>query len=93
MNYQDFKKLILPYDCINLPEKIIQPEFSNLTNKTKSLIINFFNTLLNVEKQLDILKMNYYYKTNFSPYEEFIQLRVFNYEVMIKRQNLLIISC
>ena len=75
MNYQDFKKLILPYDCINLPEKIIQPEFSNLTNKTKSLIINFFYTLLNVEKQLDILKMNYYYKTNFSPYEEFIQLR------------------
>ena len=75
MNYQDFKKLILPYDCINLPEKIIQPEFSNLTNKTKSLIINFFHTLLNVEKQLDILKMNYYYKTNFSPYEEFIQLR------------------
>ena len=75
MNYQDFKKLILPYDCLNLPEKIIQPEFTKLTNKTKSLIINFFQTLLYVEKQLDTLKMNYFYKTNFSPYEEFIQLR------------------
>ena len=75
INYQDFKKLILPYDCINSPEKIIQPEFNNLTNKTKSLMINFFQILLNVEKQIDILRMNYFYKRNFSPYEEFIQLR------------------
>ena len=75
MNYQEFKKLILPYDCINLPEKIIQPEFSNLSNKTKSLIINFFQTLFNIEKQIDNLRMNYFYKRDFSPYEEFIQLR------------------
>ena len=75
MNYQDFKKLILPYDCINLPEKIIQPELCNLTNKTKSLINNFFQTLFNVEKQIDVLRMNYFYKRDFSPYEEFIKLR------------------
>ena len=75
INYQDFKKLILPYDCINLPEKTIQPELSNLTNRTKSLINNFFQTLFFVEKQIDILRMNYFYKKDFSPYEEFIQLR------------------
>ena len=38
-------------------------------------MINFFQILLNVEKQIDILRMNYFYKRNFSPYEEFIQLR------------------
>ena len=75
ITYQDFKKLILPYDCINLPEKVIQPELSNLTNKTKSLIHNFFQTLFFVEKKIDILRMNYFYKKDFSPYEEFIQLR------------------
>ena len=67
--------MILPYDCINLPEKTIQPELSNLTNRTKSLINNFFQTLFFVEKQIDILRMNYFYKKDFSPYEEFIQLR------------------
>ena len=76
MNYVDFKKLILPYDCINEPEKMIQPEMNNLTNKTKSLIINFFQTLFFVEKQIDNLRMNYFYKRDFSPYEEFIQLRL-----------------
>jgi len=75
MNYQDFKKMILPYDCLNLPEKTIQPELNNLTNMTKSLIINFFHVLFFVEKQIDTLRMNYFYKKNFSPYEEFIQLR------------------
>ena len=75
ITYQDFKKLILPYDCINLPEKVIQPELSNLTNKTKSLIHNFFQTLFFVEKNIDVLRMNYFYKKDFSPYEEFIQLR------------------
>ena len=75
MNYQDFKKMILPYDCLNLPEKTIQPELNNLTNMTKSLIINFFRVLFFVEKQIDTLRMNYFYKKNFSPYEEFIQLR------------------
>ena len=75
MNYDDFKKLILPYDCINLPEKIIQPEISNISNKTKSLIINFFQTLFFAEKQIDNLRMNYFYKRDFSPFEEFIQLR------------------
>ena len=75
MNYEDFKKLVLPYDCINLPEKMIQPDVNNLTNKTKSLIINFFQTLFYVEKQIDNLRMNYFYKRDFSPYEEFIQLR------------------
>ena len=75
INYNDFKKMILPYDCFNLPEKIIQPELSSLTNMTKSLIINFFRVLFYVEKQIDILRMNYFYKKDFSPYEEFIQLR------------------
>ena len=78
MNYEDFKKLVLPYDCINLPEKMIQAEMNNLTNRTKSLIINFFQTLLYVEKQIDNLKMNYFYKRDFSPYEEFMQLRLNN---------------
>jgi Ca2+-binding EF-hand superfamily protein len=36
---------------------------------------NFFQTLFFVEKQIDYLKMNYFYKRDFSPYEEFIQLR------------------
>ena len=76
MNYDDFKQLILPYDCINEPEKMVQPEMNNITNKTKSLIINFFQTLFYVEKQIDNLKMNYFYKRDFSPYEEFIQLRL-----------------
>lgn len=75
MNYDDFKRLVLPYDCINLPEKMVQPEVNNLTNRTKSLIINFFQTLFFVEKQIDNLRMNYFYKRDFSPYEEFIQLR------------------
>ena len=74
MNYDDFKKLILPYDCINLPEKIIQVEISNISNKTKSLIINFFQTLFFAEKQIDNLRMNYFYKRDFSPFEEFIPL-------------------
>ena len=76
MSYEDFKKLILPYDCINLQEKMVQPEMNNLTNKTKSLIINFFQTLFFVEKQIDNLKMNYFYKRDFSPYEEYIKLRL-----------------
>ena len=75
INYQDFKKMVLPYDCMNLQEKKIQPELSCLTNRTKSLIINFFQTLFSLEKQIDILRMNYFYKKGFSPYEEFIQLR------------------
>jgi hypothetical protein len=75
INYEDFKKLVLPYDCLNLPEKMIQPDVNNLTNRTKSLIINFFQTLFYVEKQIDNLRMNYFYKRDFSPYEEFIQLR------------------
>ena len=76
MSYEDFKKLILPFDCINLQEKMVQPEMNNLTNKTKSLIINFFQTLFFVEKQIDNLKMNYFYKRDFSPYEEYIKLRL-----------------
>ena len=76
MNYNNFKKLILPYDCINEPEKMVQPEMNNITNKTKSLIINFFQTLFFVEKQIDNLRMNYFYKRDFSPYEDFIQLRL-----------------
>ena len=78
MNYEDFKKLVLPYDCINLPEKMIQAEMNNISIRTKSLIINFFQTLLYIEKQIDNLKMNYFYKRDFSPYEEFIQLRLDN---------------
>ena len=60
---------------VNLPEKIIQLEISNISNKTKSLIINFFQTLFFAEKQIDNLRMNYFYKRDFSPFEEFIQLR------------------
>lgn len=78
MNYEDFKKLILPYDCINLPERMIQPELNNISIRTKSLIISLFQTLLFVEKQIDNLKMNYFYKKDFSPYEEFIQLKLNN---------------
>ena len=78
MNYDDFKKLVLPYDCINLHEKMIQAEINNLSNRTKSLIINFFQILLYIEKEIDNLKMNYFYKRDFSPYEEFIQLRLNN---------------
>ena len=78
MNYKDFKKLILPYDCINLPERMIQPELNNISIRTKSLIISLFQTLLFVEKQIDNLKMNYFYKKDFSPYEEFIQLKLNN---------------
>jgi hypothetical protein len=75
MDYDSFKKLIIPFDLINLPEKSIQPDKNTISNKTKSIIINFFQTLFFVEKQIDYLKMNYFYKRDFSPYEEFIQLR------------------
>ena len=75
INYQNFKKIIVPFEYLNAQEKAIQPELNNLSNKTKSLIINFFQTLFYVENQIDLLRMNYFYKRNFSPYEEFIQLR------------------
>ena len=75
MDYDSFKKLIIPFDLINSPEKAIQPDKNNISNKTKSIIINFFQTLFYVEKQIDYLRMNYFYKRDFSPYEEFIQLR------------------
>ena len=69
MDYDSFKKLIIPFDLINLPEKSIQPDKNTISNKTKSIIINFFQTLFFVEKQIDYLKMNYFYKRDFSPYE------------------------
>ena len=75
IDYDNFKKLIIPFDLINLPEKAIQTDKNTISNKTKSIIINFFQTLFFVEKQIDYLRMNYFYKRDFSPYEEFIQLR------------------
>ena len=75
MDYDSFRKLIIPFDLLNLPEKTIQPDKNNISNKTKSIIINFFQTLFFVEKQIDYLRMNYFYKRDFSPYEEFIKLR------------------
>jgi hypothetical protein len=40
MDYDSFKKLIIPFDLINLPEKSIQPDKNTISNKTKSIIIN-----------------------------------------------------
>ena len=90
INYEYFKKLILPYDCINLPEKMIQPEVNGISNRTKSLIINFFQTLFFVEKQIDNLRMNYFYKRDFSPYEEFIQIRLNNKKAQVITKIMLV---
>ena len=75
MKYDNFKKMIIPYDYLEKKEKIIHPELNNITNRTKNSIIKFFHTLFSVEKQIDNLRMNYFYKRDFSPYEEFIKLR------------------
>ena len=90
INYENFKKMVLPYDCLDLPEKMVQPEINNLTNRTKSLIINFFQALFFVEKQIDNLRMNYFYKRDFSPYEEFIQIRLNNKKAHVMTKIMLV---
>ena len=69
---------------------MIQPEVNGITNRTKSLIINFFQTLFYVEKQIDNLRMNYFYKRDFSPYEEFIQIRLNNKKAQVITKIMLV---
>lgn len=75
MNFNCFRKLLLPFDCLELPDKNILPELKNISFSTKNLLINFFQTLCTNEKKIDDLKTNFNYSKNFSPYEQFLKLK------------------
>lgn len=73
--YENFRKLLLPFNCLSLPDKKIDPKVKNITPETKAKIITFFQKLLSIEKEIDNLKVNFFNKKNFSSYGEFIKLK------------------
>ena len=75
MSYDDFKRLILPYDKLYLPEKMIDPESDEISPATKLLIIEMFKILLTFEVKIEKIRLKFVNDKNFSPYEQFLILK------------------
>ena len=75
MSYDDFKRLILPYDKLYLPEKMIDPESDEISPATKHQIIEMFKILLTFEVKIEKIRLKFVNDKNFSPYEQFLILK------------------
>ena len=75
MSYDEFKRLILPFDKLNSPEKMISLDNEEVSPQSKMEVIEMFKVLLTFEVKIEKIKMKFVNDKNFSPYEQFLILK------------------
>ena len=73
--YDDFKKMFIPFDEIDNGDKLIQLNNEEISPESKELIVQIMKLTLTLEEKIEKLKLQYVNNKNFSPYEEFLILK------------------
>lgn len=73
MSYEEFKRLILPFDKLDSEEKMISNE--EVSAQSRREVIEMFKVILTFEGKIEKIKMKFVNDKNFSAYEQFLVLK------------------